>query len=291
VATFLVADTVVYNFSGFVAHVRLLLDTPAPFREFPRTISGEAQMAWRTIVEMRYMFGWPLAIVVVIAFASESVRQTRKPSLAWLLVPAISYYFSFVGVILFYFDRYFLPITIVHALYAGAWLERFLARDVRARGARIALVAAAFAYTVVYVAVVDYAMAADSRYAVSRWIRAHAQPGDVVAALGPLEFAMIADEVPSMSADELGTVAAFRPAFVVLNADQMPSLPDRVQWMHDALMHGRGGYRLALTAKTRMPPLPGLHPDLGDAPRHGPEFSDLSMIDPTIEVFERTGSK
>jgi hypothetical protein len=36
--------------------------------------------------------------------------------------------------------------------------------------------------------------------------------------------------------------------------------------------------------------LPGQHPDLGAASRHAPPFSDLSMVNPTMEVFERTGS-
>ena len=71
----------------------------------------------------------------------------------------------------------------------------------------------------------------------------------------------------------------------------MPFLPARIQDMHRALRDGRAGYRLAQTFRTTPLPLPGLHPDLGDTPRRGREFSDLSTINPTMEVFERVGAE
>jgi hypothetical protein len=161
VVTLLIADNVIFNFSGFASHVRLLLHTPGAFQAFPRTIGGELEMAWRATIEMRYMFGWPLAAIVLAALVS-SVRGTgTTPSLHWLLVPALSYYALFVGVILFFFDRYFFPLTFVIALYVGWWLDRFLAPGVPARRVRAAAVAAAFVYSVCYVAAVNYAMTAD----------------------------------------------------------------------------------------------------------------------------------
>ena len=290
-ATVLVADNLIFNFSGFVAHVTLLRGTPAAFQEFPRTVAGELQMAGRAVQEMRYMFGWPLAAIVVIALARGLAARTTAPSLRWLLVPALSYYLTFVGVILFFFDRYFLPIAIVLSLYAGYWLERFVAPGARARGARMALVAAAFTYTAVYAVSVDYAMTHDSRYEVTRWLKAHARADQLTASLGPLEYAMLADGFQWRSVESVDDVAALQPAFIVLNADQMPMLPPRVQALHRSLLDGRSGYRLALKVRSRALPLPGRHPDLDAAPRHGPEFSDLSMINPTMEVFERTAER
>ena len=286
-ATFLVADNVLFNFSGFVAHVTLLRGTPAAFQEFPRTASGELQMAWRAIQEMRYMFGWPLTSIVAIALLRGVAQRTTTPALRWLLVPVLSYYLTFVGVILFFFDRYLLPMAIVLALYVGWWLERFVAPGVRARRARVTLVAAAFAYTAIYALSVDYAMTRDSRYEVTRWLKAHARPDELTGSLGPLEYAMLADGFRWRSVESVDAVAALQPAFIVLNADQMPTLPPSVQTMHQSLLDGRSGYRLALRVRSPALPLPGRHPDLDAGARHGPEFSDLSMINPTMEVFER----
>jgi len=86
-------------------------------------------------------------------------------------------------------------------------------------------------------------------------------------------------------------VAAIQPAFIVLNADQIASLPPghAVRTLHDALLNGHAGYRLALRYRTPPLPWPGRHPDLGDTPRQ-PGFSSLGQINPTLEVFERDRS-
>jgi hypothetical protein len=236
------------------------------------------------------MFGWPLATIVAIALLRGLVGRTTTPSLRWLLVPALSYYLAFVGVILFFFDRYLLPITIVLSLYAGYWLERFIAPGVRARRARVTLVAGALAYTGLYAMSVDYAMTLDSRYEVTRWLEGHAGRDQVIGSLGPLEYATLAGGFHWHSVESIEDVAAVQPAFIVLNADQMPTLWPRVRAMHDALLAGRSGYRLALKVRSPALPLAGRHPDLDATARHGPEFSDLSMINPTIEIFERTDS-
>lgn len=283
--TFVIADNVIANFDGFVSHVKLLLATPAPFREFPRTAAGELAMAARSLVEMRYMFGWPLAIVAAVAVVRGLAARTTRPSLAWLLVPPLSYYAAFVGVILFFFDRYLLPLTIVVSLFIGFWLEEFLGDGVPMRRARQILVATAFGYSVLLAAGIDYAMTVDSRYAVTHWLQRHGSSTTTVASLGPLEYALLADGFRSQPVESMNDVNVKEPDYVVLNADQMPTLPPLVQEMHEQLMRGANGYRLVLRYRGPLLPLPWQHPDLGDRPRHGPEFSDLSMINPTLEVF------
>jgi hypothetical protein len=175
----------------------------------------------------------------------------------------------------------------VLALFVGYWLEHFLAPGVRARAARLALVAAAFAYSAASAAIVDYAMSVDSRYALTGWLREHARPGDEIGTLGPLDYVMLREGFPAALVGSADDLAAQKPPYVVLNVDQMATWTPRVQAMYQSLVDGRAGYRLAGTFRTPMPPLPGLHPDLGAEPRHGPEFSDLAMINPKMEVFER----
>jgi hypothetical protein len=233
------------------------------------------------------MLGWPLAIIAAIALLQGVAARSGAPLLRWLLVPALSYYVAFIGAILFFFDRYLLPVTLVLSLYVGYWLERFTAPGVRARSVRLAVAYAAFAYSVVYVVCIDYAMSVDSRYTVTRWLQAHAHADDVIGSIGPLEFVALADDFRWQTVESIEDVANLQPAFVVLNPDLMPDVPSWTQAMHRSLLNGFPGYRLALRARSPSLPLPGAHPDLGTAPRHGPEFSDLSMINPTIEIFER----
>jgi PA14 domain/Dolichyl-phosphate-mannose-protein mannosyltransferase len=285
-ATFLIADNVLLNFSGFASHVRTLLDAPVAYREFPPTVAGQLHLAWRVVQELRLMFGWPLSIIVAIA-AIRAFAGATAPALRWLVALPLSYYIVFIGGILYFYDRFLLPITLVLSLYAGGWLAAFLAPQVRARAVRVAIVSAAFVYTIVYVAGVDYAMTFDSRYAVARWLHAHVRPGMIVGSLGPLEYQTIADGFAWQSVESVDDVRRIQPTYIVLNADQPQFLAPPIRDMHEALIGGRVGYRVAATFRTAPWPLPGLHRDLGPDPRYGREYSDLVAIDPTMVIFER----
>jgi hypothetical protein len=257
---------------------------------FPGTVAGQMRMASLAVLELGYLFGAPLAVIVGIAVVWGLVRAKTTGWLPWLLVPAFSYYATFIGVVLYFFDRFLLPIGLVLSLFAGAWLERFIAPGVAARPFRVVLVAAAFAYSVIYVAMVDYALTYDSRYAVTQWVRAHAGRDHLVAARGPLEYFMLADGFMSVSVESMADIAAAQPAYIVLNADQMGMLPPGhpTRAMHDALLDGRAAYRLAFKYRTPAPWWPGRHPDLGDK-RREPQLSSLGMVNPTMEIFERRG--
>jgi 4-amino-4-deoxy-L-arabinose transferase-like glycosyltransferase len=291
VGIFLVADNLLFNFSGFVAHVKTILGPASTdYQMFPGTVAGQVRMASLAILELGYVFGAPLALIVAIAVVWGLVRAKTTGWLPWLLVPALSYYATFIGVVLYFFDRFLLPIGLVLSLFAGAWLERFIAPGVAARRLRVVLVAAAFAYSVIYVAMVDYTLTHDSRYAVTQWIKAHADRDQLVAARGPLEYFMLSEGFMSVSVESMEDVAAAQPAFIVLNADQMDVLPPGhpTRTMHDALLDGRAAYRLAFKYRTPAPWWPGRHPDLDDT-RREPQLSSLGMVNPTLEIFERRG--
>ena len=163
-------------------HVQTVFGMPGSLdlQAFPATIGGELRMAWRAIGELQLMFGWPLALIVAAAFARGLWGSATTPSLRWLLVPVGLYYVVFLAAVLFVVDRYLMPITLVLALFAGWWLERVLAPGAAWRRARVALVLSAFAYSVLYVAAVDYQMTTDSRYAVTRWLHDHVRPDQVI---------------------------------------------------------------------------------------------------------------
>jgi hypothetical protein len=121
-------------------------------------------------------------------------------------------------------------------------------------------------------------------------MRANVKPDQIVGSLGPLEYVSLADGFTWRSVDTVDSVAEVRPDFIVLNADQIAKLPldHPVQAMHDALLKGESGYRLALRTVSPSLPLPGKHPDLGNTRRQKPEFSMINMVNPTMEIFQRT---
>jgi hypothetical protein len=289
VVTFVLAENLLFNVEGFLAHVKVITGpASSSYQMFPGTLRGQLDMARLALGELAHVFGWPMMCVVTVALVWGCVRGATTPSLAWLLVPALSYYATFLGVVLYFYDRFLLPIALVLAIGAGAWLERFTAPGVAARRVRLAAVGAVFVYTLLYAGMVDYVLSRDSRIVVSNWVRARIAPGDLVAARGPLEYFLVAEGFQAVSVESVGHVKAVRPAFVVLNADHMAVLAPghRTRVMRDYLASAASGYCLVMRYRTPSLPLPGRHPDLGPVIRM-PELSSLGQLNPPLELFVR----
>jgi hypothetical protein len=285
VAIFVVGNNLVFNYSGFVQHVKTLLGPASrDYQMFSGTVAGQLSMAAAASLELRYIFGWPLIVAAGIGVVWGFTRANRGSPILWLLVPPLFYYASFIGVVLYFYDRFLLPLGLVLALFAGGWLEQFVARG---RRWRIVLVCAAFAYSLVYVALVDYSMVADSRYEITRWVKVRVRPGDVVASRGPLEYFMLANGFRTASTETIENIMSVRPAFIVLSSDAA-TLGSEGPFgaVHDALRAGWGGYLLGLRYQTPWVAWPGGHPDLSDSRRQF-ALSSLGGINPLMEVFVR----
>lgn len=283
--TFVVADNLLFNLDGFVQHVKVIAGpASSDYQMFPATLRGHFDMLMAAGRELRIMFGWPLTSIVILALLGGLVQAPLRR----LLIPAASYYLTFLSVVLYFYDRFLLPIGLVLALLAGAWLDRFLTRRAPLRPIRIALVASVFLYSVMYASAVDFTLVHDSRRIVSRWIKAHVRDGDIVAARGPLEYFLIAGGLNAASTESVDDIAAVRPAFVVLNVDHIESLPPghATRAMRDYLLTEASSYQLALRYRATPMPLPGRHPDLGMNTRV-PEISSLGQLNPPLEVFVR----
>src|SRR5262249_8897439 len=113
---------------------------------------------------------------VVLTIAAHSERRTA----ARLIVPIVTYYFTFINVVLFMYDRFLLGACVILALFGGYAFARFTRRPAGS-GWRTIAVAAMFAYTIVYSGTVDALMLTDSRYAAERWLDANVRPDDTVA--------------------------------------------------------------------------------------------------------------
>src|SRR5262249_54995427 len=127
-------------------------------------------------------WGWPLMVAGACGWiAALSVRGTRRSALA-LSVVALSYYVFFINAVMYCLDRFLLPIGVIHALFAGWFFDRWLLNGLSPRSLawRRAVAAAAFAYSLLYAAMLDALMLRDSRYHVERWLRDRAAPGTTI---------------------------------------------------------------------------------------------------------------
>jgi hypothetical protein len=286
---FAAIQNVLFDWDGFVSHVRFITGSGSvPFRVFEPTFSGRWQLFLLTLDLIQQALGWPFAIVVltglVVAIAGEDTRRTAF----WLLVPIVSYYLTFINVIVYNYDRFMLPVCLVLALFGGLALQA-LAEPREWRAWRIAAIAAVFGYTLLYAGAVDYLMIRDSRYEVDRWLKARIGPGQVVGFTGQREYNPTLGGLNHVDIPDMATLERTHPAYMLFNADYGRALPRDSDWgkMIQQLEHGTAGYTLVARFREPLPWgwLPGLHRDLTGLRRERVVFTTVRNINPTIEVF------
>jgi len=290
-----VCHNFLFNFGGFLNHVRLLTGrTSLYFRVFEPTLSGRFQLLWLTIRLIEVSFGWPLFLLSVAGVLVAVMTPRLRPVTTWLLLPMLSYYFGLINVILYNYDRFVLPLCLLLALFGGLAIDVFLESSGRGRTWRTIAVTALFAYTLLYAGTVDVLMIWDSRYAVEQWMQTHIGRTDLVAITGLREYLPRVDDFDRV---DIGTVAELqreRPAYVVLNADYARAVEADSPWgqLISGLQHQTLGYRLAFRFRrsSPWPWLPGAHQDLVGARDETIVFSTLRNINPTIEVFQRVAA-
>jgi hypothetical protein len=289
---FVAIHNVAFNWSGFVQHVRFIIGYGSqPYRLFDRGLRGEAALGALTLRLVEISLGWPMFVVTVAGLVVAAASpQLRRPAI-WLLVPAVSYYATFLGVVLYNYDRFVLPICLVLTVFGGLALDRLLLPNGRFKSWRLAAAAGLFGYTFLYAATVDVLMIGDSRYEVDRWLRAHAAAGESVGLTGAQWILPNLEGFVSVDVRTIEELRRVRPTYFVINADYARAIRDDTYWgtINAGLRDGTLGYRLVLRYRrgSPWPWLPGGHPDLVGPRDDTQVFSMLRNVDPTIEVYRR----
>jgi hypothetical protein len=295
-ALFIVFYALPFNLAGFIAHIKDITGPGSePWRMFQPTLAGRMALLRQNLVLDRQSWGWPLWMISIIGLVIAMKNpQTRRVAICLALI-CVGYYAGFINVVLYTFDRYLLPICIVQALFGGVAIDRILATSGRAMPGRVALVTAAFAYTLLYAATVDVLMIRDSRYTVERWLRDHLRKGDGVGVVFPRTVLPRLHDVPAVETGTIEILQTQAPAFFILNADYARAIPANAATAQliDELRRGTLGYRMALRyrAPAPWPWLPAAHPDLVGPRLESSVLSVLRNLNPTIEIYERDGPK
>jgi hypothetical protein len=244
-----------------------------------------------TVDLLRVTWGWPLFLVslagVCLALLDRRTRQTAM----WLAAPAVSYYLGFINVVLYNYDRFLLPISVVLSLFGGFFFDRWLTSSGRARTWRIAGASAIFAYSVLYAATADLVMIRDSRYGVERWLAAHVGRHELVGWVFPLQYYPRLDAFDNTEITSLDQLQRDRPIYYVLNADyaraEPPDTP--IGRLIAGLQGGSAGYDLVFRFRqpSPWPWLLGAHRDVVGPHTEQVITSSLRHINPSYEVFKR----
>jgi 4-amino-4-deoxy-L-arabinose transferase-like glycosyltransferase len=289
---FAACHNLLFNWRGFRAHLDFIVGPGSvDYQLFAPTIAGQIELLRLTLWLIQQSLAWPLTIAclagLVLAFRTSKLREVS----VWLLVPALSYYLTFLAVILYNYDRFVLPICLVLAPFAGFAIDRFMTWRPLARPLRVTAVTIGVAYMVLYCAAIDVLMIGDSRYVIEKWLAARVQRGDRVASTFapdylPRLYRFNYSEIRSI--EELQTE---RPTFYVLNVDYARAVPsdDPTGQLVAGLHQGTLGYRRVFEYRRESPwPwLIGAHHDLVGPRLERRVSSILRNVNPTTAIFQR----
>jgi len=291
VGAVLILFNVPFNISGVGEHLRLIIGpSSAPFRMYASTPAGYLRMLNDSVWQMGSAMSWPMFVIGIIGVA-DAVRS-KTTLVTRLLLFALSYFLTFITVVMYHYDRFFIGICLVFAVAAGVWLDRWTRVGQSRRSLRLTIVGLAIAYGAARIVALDVMMVRDSRYFIERWIIDRIGAGTRIAAEGmPLYLPRQAILLWAPLLPQPAALHEHQPTFLILNSAYSargadPRAPNE---FYTSLANGSAGYRRVLSYRTQLwfsplqwePRFNGQHED---------QFSNVTKVNPIIEVYERTDS-
>jgi len=293
VAGFAVFQELLTNPRRFALHVHLLLGPMSEdYQDYSGTPTGQWELLRHFLRQVVFVLNPALTAVCVAGLlwtawrafrykdrGADDPEDTREilllGAIFWLLV---SYYLTFLDLILFSYDRYLLPVALLLALFGGRLLGALTRPGVRLPWLRWAAVAAGLVYSLLYAGSVDARLLADSRYHVEDWLHRHAAPTDDVAAIGRRHHIPRFRWLPwaKVVRGDGRLIAEERPDFLTVTVSDLRH-PEEID-IYQRLASGELGYRLVLLYEGK--PLFDLL-DLDDA------GSSQRFVNPEMAVFKR----
>ncbi|HEY8021699.1 MAG TPA: glycosyltransferase family 39 protein [Thermoanaerobaculia bacterium] len=290
---FAVFQDILFDRQRFAIHLRLLLGPMSEdYQDFPNTTAGHAELLSLFLKQIAFALNYALAAACVLGLGLAIYRAvarrtgtTEKREALLLLavfVSVVSYYVTFLNLILFTFDRYVLPVAMVLALFCGYLLgELARPRVPRAKLAAIAgraVAAAVVVYSALYAASIDFRLLADTRYGVEDYVAAHARRPDSVVGVGRRKHIPRFHWIPwDRAIRSHGRVFEnLAPEYVAVNVTDFRH--EREQEIYRMLSSGELGYRLVFTRQSK--------PFLDLLSRQDVDSSQR-FVDPEIALFER----
>ncbi len=271
------------NRRGFQKHVQTLTGADAAAgeaQEYTPDLRGQLQNLRQNVRHLAFCLGWPLFLLSLAGLA-DALRRRREPPARRLLalqILGLSYYVTFLALILFSRDRYTLPLALPLALCAGRLLGDLLAPTRRLRLATAAALAVVLAWSALRAVAVDRRMVNDSRYATEAWLRQHGAPPRTALAIGrPRQVPRIARmDWRRVLRDDGQTLARRAPDYLVVNLTDLRTPKERA--LYDRLLSGDLHYR----------PAARFHwTSCWDRLDTRGSLTTIDLINPRLAVFER----
>lgn len=288
VLVFAVAHNFLFNWNGVLNHFRLIAVLGRAYGMADPTLRGDADLLMRTIGLVRWSFGWPLFVLCMAGLVMTLASGHTRAIALWLLIPSLSYWITFLGLVGYVYDRFLLGVCLAFALFGGWLAATLVSAPGRFRPVRRAVVFAAFAYTALADASLNAMMSVDTRYAAENWLHQHVPPGARVGWFGHALYSPRLDGLRPLWLELLpeGGIPA-RPEFLVINTDVLArSGGERLL----ANLRTRGfGYTEAWRLRSSLPRWAVLRYEPLIANGLDDGTTSLDNVNPEIVIFRRDG--
>ncbi len=281
ILTAIVSNNLIFNLGGFLAHVDMMARGSGAFRTFDGSLAGHAALLSEGLAQIPWMLGWPATVMVAIGLPI-AWRRRREATLA-LLLPIVSYYVTFITLIGYQYDRFYLGPAVLLTMLAGLALARLAERRTLWASAVVGIVAL---YSLAQGVSVNQMMARDSRFAAEAWLLEHVRPGQVVGMAGPRAYLPRTYPLPTIDVHlDWSEIATAPPEYLVVNLEHARRPRDRAFFA--PLLDGTESHYEPV-ARFKSPPGLALLAYF-DVFRNGQEdpTTNLDKINPEIGVFVR----
>jgi hypothetical protein len=195
-AMYAVVSGAVINATGFRRRLAFLFGPASKtWEQYPRTVSGRADLAWDALRALPHFGSWTLAALALLGVGIATLSRPLRARRLLPLSAAVSFTVLFNFSALRSEDRFLLPQSLLLLPYAAVTLGRAkaMAFDDRLRGAKwpvtLLTLVAAFAFVPALLGVVslDATLLVDPRYAAERFL-ARFPAGTPIEVLGSTKF-------------------------------------------------------------------------------------------------------
>ena len=190
VSLFFTFHNIFFNWNGFLTHLNYLVG-PASHDSLEKAGNNILNLKYlglfrRSLNYISPSLGLPIFIVCLLGLLSAVLQRKKNYLLLCLLIPGISYFIFFLGVIFYARIRFLIPLCIILAFFGGKFISDFLKSTAKSHRGKVVLIGLLFIYTFARSFSVDVLMAQDSRYHVEEWMKQNVAEKSSVLAVGSL---------------------------------------------------------------------------------------------------------
>jgi 4-amino-4-deoxy-L-arabinose transferase-like glycosyltransferase len=256
VVGFAVGHELPMEWPRFIAHVRSMTTVDsAPFQMFTADLHGHFGLLAATAKTFVWAAGFPAALAFV-AGAIHHLFSGRARRLAGLMLPLVTYYVTFLAVILYVYDRFLIAFLPVVAIVGGGLLRAVLRATWLPRVARLAIPVVVVVAAAASAVGMDIVFQQDPRHRAADWIADNVPCGSSVGVMfdGAYVPALACYEVLRLRPSQVATIRRWPPTFV-LNEAYARRFLDTVSGslFLMRLRTGELGYQLVYRAESRPP--------------------------------------